>query len=293
MASTQPRRLIALLYAAVAYAAFLVASAWAVTFLADWQLPRGIDHGTRQALPTAVTVDLALLALFALQHSVMARSGFKRWLVRFLPAPMERSTYVLAASAFLLLLFWQWQSVATPVWDLHNAVGSGAIWCVYVLGWLIAIGSTFMIDHFDFFGLRRAYRYSRREPATPMRFVERWLYGWVRHPLMLGLLMAFWATPRMTAGHLLFAFSATAYIAVGGRFEEHDLERELGEVYLDYAERVPALLPLCRPTSWRRSEATVAATEAGNVAEARFSSTSSSFRLTSAAEPDRGGRVPW
>ncbi|HXY44210.1 MAG TPA: NnrU family protein [Acidimicrobiales bacterium] len=275
MALTQQHRLLALLYAVLAYAGFLAAVAWAVAFLADWQLPRGIDHGARHSVPTAVIIDLALLLLFAVQHSVMARTGFKRWLGRFLPEPMERSTYVLAASAVLLLLFWQWQAVTTPVWDVHDAAGSGAIWSVYALGWLIAIGSTFMIDHFDFFGLRRAYRYSRQERATPMRFVERWLYGWVRHPLMLGLLLAFWATPHMTAGHLLFAVSAFAYIAVGVRFEEHDLERELGDVYRDYAERVPALLPLCRPTSWRRSEATAAVTEAPNVAKARSSSTSS------------------
>ena len=190
-------------YAVLAYAAFLVASAWAVTFLADLQLPRGIDHGTQPPVgpAVAIAVDLALLLVFALQHSVMARSGFKHWAARWIPPHVERSTYVLATSLVLLLLFWQWQPVDTPIWDLHG-VAAGPIWALYALGWLIAIGSTFMVDHLDVFGLRRAYRHARSRRHPPAAFQERWLYAWVRHPLMLGLLVAFWATPRMTAGHL-------------------------------------------------------------------------------------------
>lgn len=278
-------------YAVLAYAAFLVASAWAVTFLADVQLPRGINHGTQQpaglAVAVAIAVDLALLLLFALQHSVMARSGFKHWAARWIPPHVERSTYVLATSLVLLLLFWQWQPVGTPIWDLHG-VAAGAIWALYALGWLIAIGSTFMVDHLDVFGLRRAYRYARSRRHPPAAFQERWLYGWVRHPLMLGLLVAFWATPRMTAGHLLFATASTGYILVGVQFEEHDLEHELGDLYRDYASRVPAFLPVRRPTESRQREAT-GASDALMVEQPSCSSASPSVRVASPAKPDREG----
>jgi protein-S-isoprenylcysteine O-methyltransferase Ste14 len=247
MGTTRLVRGIAVSYGVLAYAAFLAALAWAVTFLADLPLPRGIDHGVGHPAVLAVGVDLALLLLFAVQHSVMARAGFKQWLSRRLPAPMERSTYVLATSVLLLLLFWRWQTLPRPVWELHNPA-SGVLWTLCALGWIIAIGSTFMIDHLDFLGLSRVVGYSRQKALEPGPFVERWLYAWVRHPLMLGLLLAFWATPRMSLGHLVFAAAATGYIAVGVRFEEHDLKRELGEVYNDYARRVPALLPIRRPS---------------------------------------------
>ena len=287
MERTHTRGLTVVGYAVLAYAAFLVASAWAVAFLADLQLPRGIDHGAQQPVGLAVVVDLALLLLFALQHSVMARSGFKRWVARWIPAHVERSTYVLAASLVLLLLFWQWQAVGTPIWDLHGVV-AGAIWVLYALGWLIATGSTFMVDHLDVFGLRRAYRHARGRRHLPAAFQERWLYGWVRHPLMLGLLVAFRATPSMTAGHLLFATAATGYILVGVRFEEHDLEHELGDLYRDYAGRVPAFLPVRRPTESRQRETTVAY-DALMVEEPKSASTSPSVRVASPATPDREG----
>ena len=278
-------------YAVLAYAAFLVASAWAVTFLADLQLPRGINHGTQPpaglAVAVAIAVDLALLLLFALQHSVMARSGFKHRAARWIPPHVERSTYVLATSLVLLLLFWQWQPVGTPIWDLHG-VAAGPIWALYALGWLIAIGSTFMVDHLDVFGLRRAYRHARSRRHPPAAFQERWLYAWVRHPLMLGLLVVFWATPRMTAGHLLFATAATGYILVGVQFEEHDLEHELGDLYRDYASRVPAFLPVRRPTESRQREATVAS-DALMVEQPSSSSASPSVRVASPAKPDREG----
>ena len=156
-------------YAVLAYATFLAASVWAVTFLADLQLPRGIDHGAHQPVGLAVVVDLALLLLFAVQHSVMARAGFKRWVARWIPAPAERSTYVLAASLVLLLLYWQWQPMTAPIWDLHGVVAA-ATWVVFALGWLIAVGSTFMVDHLDVFGLRQAYRHARGCAPRPAAF---------------------------------------------------------------------------------------------------------------------------
>jgi len=274
-------------YAVVAYAAFLASSVWAVTFLADLQLPRGIDHGARQAPGVAVVVDVALLLLFALQHSVMARHGFKRWMARWIPPHVERSTYVLATSLVLLLLLWQWQPVGTWTWELHG-VTAWAILLLCALGWLIAIGSTFIVDHLDVFGVRRAYRHARGRPDLPAPFQERWLYGWVRHPLMLGLVVAFWSTPRMTAGHLLFATAATGYILVGVRFEEHDLERELGDLYRDYASRVPAFLPVRRPTESRHRGAAVAR-DALMVGAPSSPSSSTSVLVAPPAGPEQEG----
>jgi protein-S-isoprenylcysteine O-methyltransferase Ste14 len=229
-------------YSVVAYGAFLAATAWSTAFLADWQLPRGIDHGARHPAAAAVAVDLALLLLFAVQHTAMARAGFKAWLTRRVPHGLERSTYVLASSAVLALVLAARQPIGGSVWDLHG-VAAGAAWTAFAIGWTIAISSTFMIDHLDFLGLRAAHRHARGLARVAPPFRERWLFALVRHPLMLGLLIAFWSTPHLTGGHLLFAAASSGYIAVGIRFEERDLHRELGDVYADYAERVPALVP--------------------------------------------------
>jgi protein-S-isoprenylcysteine O-methyltransferase Ste14 len=233
-------------YSVVAYTAFLLSTGWAAAFLADRRLPRGVDHGARHPAVVAIAVDLGLLLVFAVQHTVMARAGFKAWLGRRVPPALERSTYVLASSTALALLFAGWQPLGGEVWDVHG-VAAGVLWGVFGLGWTVAISSTFMIDHWDFLGLGRAYRHARGEPPTAPAFRERWLFAWVRHPLMLGLLVTFWATPRLSGGHLLFAVAASAYVAVGVRFEERDLRRELGEVYADYVERVPAIVPTRRP----------------------------------------------
>lgn len=246
MSRTRFAALVAVAYACVAYAAFLAATAWAITFLADVHVLHGIDSNERSAIAYAVVVDVALLSLFAVQHTAMARAGFKRWLTRWVPAPLERSTYVLATSLVLLLLFWQWQPIGGSIWNVHH-VAAGFVWGVFAIGWLIAISSTYMIDHFDFLGLRKAHRYARGKPDAPPPFRERWLYAWVRHPMMLGLIVAFWATPHMTGGHLLFAAAASGYVAIGMRFEERDLVRDFGDVYREYAERVPALVPVRLP----------------------------------------------
>jgi len=251
MRLSRARAAVGVAYAAAAYAAFVASLGWAVTFLADRQLPRGIDHGSHRSAGTAVVVDLTLLLLFAVQHTVMARPGFKRWLTRRVPAALERSTYVLAASLILGLLFFGWQPVRRSLWHAHG-LAADAIWAVFALGWVVAFSSTYMIDHFEFFGLRKAYRYARGVPETTTVFSERWFYAWVRHPLMLGLVVAFWATPHMTVGHLLFASASTAYVAVGVQFEERDLRGELGAAYIDYADRVPAVIPTRRPG--RRSD---------------------------------------
>jgi methanethiol S-methyltransferase len=230
-------------YAGLAYASFTVSSLWAAGFLAGAGAPTTVDGTARLPAGAALAVDASLLLVFAAQHTVMARAGFKARLARVLPAAAERSTYVLATSAALLLLLWQWQPVPASVWHLAAQPWAGLVWALYAAGWLIALGSTFMVDHLDFLGLRQARQHASGKLYTSPPFTERWLYAWVRHPMMLGLLITFWATPAMTAGHLFFALAAAGYIAVGLRFEERDLIRNLGRDYCDYAERVPALIP--------------------------------------------------
>ena len=187
-------------------------------------------------------IDLGLLLVFAVQHTVMARDPFKQWLTRVVPRTAERSTYVLAASLAMGLMFWQWQALPASVWDLHTQPWVLLVWVVYGVGWVVAIAATYMIDHWEFLGLRQGGWLPAR-PSTSDSVSRRWLYAWVRHPMMLGLLVAFWATPSMTVGHLLFAIGGTSYIAVGVRFEERDLRRHLGPAYDDYARSVPQLLP--------------------------------------------------
>jgi protein-S-isoprenylcysteine O-methyltransferase Ste14 len=235
-------------YAVVAYVSFVVVALWAIAFLADWPIVRTIDGRAARPAWSAFLVDAGLLLLFALQHSVMARDGFKQCLERLVPAPAERATYVLAASLVLALAFGEWRALPATIWRVDVSPWNGTICIVYAIGWVVAIAATFMIDHWDFLGLRQAARNMRRRPYVPPPFMVRWLYTWVRHPMMLGLVVAFWATPHMTAGHLLFAAGATAYIAVGIRFEERSLRTHLGSDYDDYAARVPAIVPLRRAT---------------------------------------------
>jgi methanethiol S-methyltransferase len=238
----------ALIYATAAYASFVIVTLWAICFLADIGEPTRIDGSTpsggggSHSAWHALLVDAALLLIFAVQHTVKARARFKQRLVRMMPEIVERSTFVLASSAALGLLFWQWQPMPARVWIVDAQPWAALVWAVYAFGWLIAISATFMVDHLDFLGIRQARWHGAGQYPSPP-FTERWLYRWVRHPMMLGLLIAFWATPRMTAGHLFFAAASAAYVAVGIEFEERSLRSQLGESYRDYATRVPALVP--------------------------------------------------
>jgi protein-S-isoprenylcysteine O-methyltransferase Ste14 len=235
-------RLLMLFYAIVSYAVFLASFLYALGFFANTLVPKSIDTGAPANLSEAIVVDLLLLGLFAIQHSVMARPAFKRWWTKILPATYERSTYVLLSSLILLLLYWQWRPIPTPVWQVGGIVGWLLI-AVYWLGWIIALASTFMINHFDLFGLRQAFFTVRGMKPPGQSFRTPLLYKIVRHPLMLGFLLVFWATPAMTAGHLLFAIMSTGYILIALQFEERDLIAEFGTTYQQYRRRVPMLLP--------------------------------------------------
>jgi protein-S-isoprenylcysteine O-methyltransferase Ste14 len=234
-------------FSVASYVIFLFTLAAAILFLTG-----PVDHGTVTAPAAAAVIDVGLLGLFAVQHTVMARRGFKTRLTRLLPAAAERSLFVLAASASLLVLFWQWRPLPAVVLSVTGPQAT-ALWAVYAIGWLIVIASTLMIDHFDLFGIRQGWFALRGRPYVPLRFQTRWLYSRVRHPLMTGFLVAIWATPRMTAGHLLFAAASTGYILVGVWFEERDLMRELPE-YIAYRARVGAFLPRLRRSAGLRSE---------------------------------------
>lgn len=237
------------LYAVFSYALFLASFLYAIGFVGDLFVPKSINEPTGPGGWAAFLVDAAVLGVFAIQHSVMARPAFKRWWTRFVPVPIERSTYVLFSSLCLCLVFVAWQPLPGVVWDLRGSPAGSVMLGLYAIGWLVVLLSTFMISHFELFGLTQAWRRLREAPGQESVFKEVLFYRLVRHPIMLGFLIAFWAAPLMTHGRLLFALLTTGYILVGIRLEERDLVRKLGAAYLAYRARVPALLPLPRSRS--------------------------------------------
>jgi protein-S-isoprenylcysteine O-methyltransferase Ste14 len=230
-------------YGAAAYLLFLAAFLYLVGFVGNLLVPRSVDHGLPASIGQAVLVNVLLVSAFGVQHSVMARPAFKAWWTRFVPPSIERSTYVVLSSAVLMLLYWQWRNMPAVIWDVRQPAGRLALWALFWLGWVIALASTFMVSHFDLFGLRQVYLAWRGKPYTHIGFHARLLYRLVRHPLMLGFLIAFWATPTMTAGHLLFSIAMTGYILIAIQVEERDLVAALGDQYRDYRRDVPGLLP--------------------------------------------------
>jgi protein-S-isoprenylcysteine O-methyltransferase Ste14 len=230
-------------YGGAAYLLFLAAFLYLVGFVGNFLVPRTVDHGLPAPLGEAMLINVLLVGAFGVQHSIMARPAFKAWWTRFVPSSIERSTYVVLSSAVLVLLYWQWRTMPAVIWDVRLPAGRLLVWAVFWLGWAIALAATFMVSHFDLFGLRQVYLAWRGKPYTHISFHVRWLYRLVRHPLMLGFFIAFWAAPTMTAGHLLFSIAMSGYILIAVQFEERNLVEALGDQYRDYRRDVPMLLP--------------------------------------------------
>lgn len=235
-------------YGLVCYVLFFFAFLYAIGFVGNMVVPKSIDSGTEVGAPGSMIINLILLGLFAVQHTIMARPAFKRLWTKFVPVHIERSTFVLAASTILLLLYWQWRPITAVIWNVENPAGKSVLWMLFWLGWIMVVLSTFMINHFDLLGLRQVWLHLRGKEYHHVEFQTTILYKYLRHPVMLGFIIAFWATPQMSAGHLLFAVATTAYILVGIQFEEHDLIRFLGKDYEDYRRRVPMFVPLMKKT---------------------------------------------
>ena len=231
-----------LLYGLVAYGAFLATISYAAGFVGNFLVPKSIDSPRTTPFLTALLINAALLALFAVQHSVMARPFFKRWITRYIPESAERSTYTLAASLALALLFWLWQPMGGVLWQVENPVGRVLLQAGSALGWVQVLATTFLINHFDLFGLRQVWLHFRNREYTSPRFNTPGAYKLIRHPLYLGFLFAFWFTPTMTAAHLFFAVMITAYILVGIQLEERDLQKAHPE-YADYKRNTPMFMP--------------------------------------------------
>ena len=245
-------RYFAITYGAISYVFFLAVFVYAIGFVGGLT-PRSVDNAIAAPVGLAVAVDVVLLTLFAVQHSVMARPAFKRWWTRFVPQPIERSTYVLFASLVLALLLWQWRAIPAVVWDVEWQPACLAVWTLFWLGWGVVLASTFMISHFELFGLRQVFAVWRSRPQAVTGFRTTLFYRVVRHPLNLGFIVAFWAAPTMTVGHLLFAAMTTGWILLAMQLEERDLLAALGTRYAAYRETVPMLVPGLRK---RRSQRT-------------------------------------
>jgi protein-S-isoprenylcysteine O-methyltransferase Ste14 len=237
------KRLVFFVYGMTAYLVFLATFLYAIAFVGGFAVPRRLDGPLETSLPAALAIDAVLLLIFAVQHSVMARRWFKERWTQIVPWTIERSTYVLCASLALLLLFWQWRPLGFQIWDIQDPTARLVIWLLFAAGWGLVLIVTFLISHFDLFGLRQVWLPLVGRPYTPVSFRTPLPYRVVRHPLYLGFLFAFWMTPHMTLAHLVFAAATTIYILVAIQFEEGDLIAEHGRAYEDYRRRVPMLVP--------------------------------------------------
>jgi protein-S-isoprenylcysteine O-methyltransferase Ste14 len=242
--TTAPGGIASMLYGVVAYALFLGTIVYAIGFVGNIAVPKTIDSGETGPIGVALVVDTLLLALFAIQHSVMARPAFKRWWTLFVPQAVERTTYVLLASLILVLLYWQWRPITGVIWSVSNPTIAAILQAIFWLGWALVLMSTFLINHFELFGLRQVFARLRNRSLPEPEFRTPLFYKATRHPLYLGFILAFWATPVMSAGHLLFAIGSTGYIFIGIWLEERDLVATFGDQYRRYRQQVSMLIPL-------------------------------------------------
>lgn len=240
------KKFLFLFYGVIAYIIFFATFCYAVGFVSALVVPKHIDSVPQTPLGYALVINASLLALFALQHSIMARPAFKRWWTKFIPEPIERSTYVLLASLCLILLFWYWQPMGGVVWHVESETARIVLQSLCLVGFGIVLVSTFLINHFDLFGLRQVGLYFMGEKYEPLAFRTPLFYKYVRHPLYLGFMIAFWAAPTMTAAHLFFAIMTTAYMLTAIRFEERDLLNHFGEKYKEYRRNAPMLIPFTK-----------------------------------------------
>jgi methanethiol S-methyltransferase len=251
------RKLLAVLYGVLAYLLFFGTFLYAICFIGGVFVPKTIDSGKNTSVPLAIAIDALLLAVFAIQHSVMARRGFKQKWTRVISWYVERRTYVIAASLALMLLLWQWRSRPQLLWDVRNTWAAVPLTILFWIGWAILFVSTFLINHFELFGLAQVWAHFHGQEFHRLPFKKPGLYRVVRHPIYFGFVIAFWSTPRMTVGHLVFSAAATGYILVGIFFEERDLLAAYGDLYREYRQRVPMLIPLPersqRPTRHQKS----------------------------------------
>jgi len=232
------------LYGAVTYLFFFATFCYLAGFIGDAIVPKSVSTGTPGPVATAILVNLSLIVLFGIQHTIMARISFKQWWAQFVPQPIERTTFVLITSVIFNLMFFFWQPLPGVIWSVDSQVGIAVLWGLFALGWLIVLASTFLINHFDLFGLRQVWLYLRGKEYTPLKFKKAGLYKYVRHPLMLGFLIAMWAVPTMTASHLMFAATMTLYIFLGVMVEEKTLVKLHGDSYRQYQKSTPGFFPL-------------------------------------------------
>lgn len=238
------KKAVYLFYGIVCYLVFLAVFLYFIAFTGNLLVSQSVDNGIEAPLIQALISDLALIALFGISHSVMARPSFKRWWTRIIPKELERSSYVLVACLLILLLCLEWRPIPNIIWDASGSILGTVLWIGFWLGWGIVLISTYLINHFDLFGLRQVYLFARDRSYTPVKFIVRGPYHMVRHPLMLGLIIAFWCIPTMSIGHLLLAVGMSIYILIGIQYEERDLGRVLGADYLAYKEKTAMLLPI-------------------------------------------------
>lgn len=234
---------VSFLYAIACYLVFFCSFLYLIGFVGNLIVPKSLDSGVESGPAQSLIINAVLLSIFAVQHTIMARPTFKRWWTKVVPVQVERSTYVLAASLLLLMLCWLWRPMPGVIWNIESPVGKVVLFGLFWLGWGILLFSSFIINHFDLFGLRQVWLHIGNKEYHYVEFQTKSFYRYIRHPIMLGFIIAFWATPSMTAGHLLFASAMTAYILIGVQFEEHDLIQHLGKDYEDYQHQVPMFIP--------------------------------------------------